>query len=210
VIVAWGRADASIMEVHRYALETMARLLNLILQWRQQVTALRRAARRDPLTGLANRTAFWEVLEAMSTGRDEPRVGVLYVDLDGFKGVNDAHGHRIGDLVLAEVAQRISAVLRPGDVVARLGGDEFAVLCPDLGDDESAVAIAQRVVVALQRPFLVADVAVAIGASVGIATAIPGDLGADELVDAADRALYQAKGEGRGRWHLGSATTGRA
>ena len=210
VIVAWSRADGSIMEVHRYALETMARLLALVLQWRQQVTSLRGAARRDPLTGLANRTRFWELLETMNAGKDEPRVGVLYVDLDGFKAVNDAHGHQVGDRVLAEVAQRISAVLRPGDVVARLGGDEFAVLCPNLGDDASATAIAQRVVVALERPFAVGDVAVEIGASVGIAMARPGDLGADELIDAADRALYRAKDEGRGRWHLGSEPSGRS
>lgn len=144
----------------------------------------------------------------MNAGKDEPRVGVLYVDLDGFKAVNDAHGHRVGDLVLTEVARRISAVLRPGDVVARLGGDEFAVLCPNLGDDAAAAAIAQRVVVALDRPFVIDGVAVVIGASVGIATARPGDLGADGLIDAADRALYQVKGAGRGRWHLGSEPSG--
>ena len=96
VIVAWGRRDGSIMEVHRYALDTMARMLALILQWRQQVTGLQRAARRDPLTGLTNRTGFWEVLEGIGAEQPEPRVGVLYVDLDGFKGVNDAHGHRVG------------------------------------------------------------------------------------------------------------------
>jgi len=205
VIVAWGRTDGSIMEVHRYAMDTMARLLALILAWRHQVTALRRAARLDPLTGLPNRTGFWEFLEAMGDPKDRTRVGVLYIDLDGFKGVNDEHGHRVGDLVLAEVARRISDVLRPSDVVARLGGDEFAVLCPDLADDEAATNIAERVVVTLQRPFLVEQASIVIGASVGIATARPGDLGADELIDAADRALYQAKGGGRGRWHLGPA-----
>jgi diguanylate cyclase (GGDEF)-like protein/PAS domain S-box-containing protein len=202
-IVAWGRAEASVMEVHRYALDTMARLLALILRWRQQVTSLRRAARLDPLTGLANRTGFWEDLEAIGSGPVGSRVGVLYIDLDGFKAVNDAHGHRVGDLVLKEVALRVNRVLRPSDVVARLGGDEFAVLCPDLVDDDVAVKIAERVVESLQRPFAVGGTDVDMGASVGIATAVAGTTRPDDLVDAADRALYLAKAAGRGRWHLG-------
>jgi diguanylate cyclase (GGDEF)-like protein/PAS domain S-box-containing protein len=202
VIVAWGRAEASIMEVHRYALDTMARLLALILRWRQQVTSLRLAARRDPLTGLPNRTEFWEVLESLDRPSAGPTVGVLYIDLDGFKDVNDAHGHRVGDQVLAEVAQRISGVLRPSETVARLGGDEFAVLCPDLADDQVAVAIAQRVVETLCQPFEIEGIVVAMGASVGIATGRPTQRRPEELVDAADRALYEAKAEGRGRWHL--------
>ena len=202
VIVAWGRVEASVMEVHRYALDTMAGTLALVLRWRQQVTGLWRAARHDPLTGLTNRTGFWEVLEGVGAGQSEPRVGVLYVDLDGFKGVNDAHGHRMGDRILAMVGSRISGGLRPGDVVARLGGDEFAVLCPHLVDDEAAVTIAERVMAALTAPFVVDELEVTIGASVGIATTPPGHLDADELLDAADRALYRAKGDGRGRWHL--------
>jgi diguanylate cyclase (GGDEF)-like protein len=206
-IIAWGRDGGSAMEVHRYAVETMARLLTLLLQWRQQVTTLRQAARRDPLTGLINRSGFLEQLEAAGVGGDPPRIGVLYIDLDGFKGVNDAHGHRIGDDVLAQVGQRITGVLRPGDVVGRLGGDEFAVLCPHLATDHDAIAIAERIVVALEQPFEAESVQVAIGASVGIATTEPGRLDAEQLIDAADRALYRAKGEGRGRWHLLASTT---
>lgn len=205
VIVAWGRVGSSVMEVHRYALDSMIGMLVLVLQWRRQVTELRRAARRDPLTGLTNRTGFREVLEAVGIEGPEPRVGVLYVDLDGFKAVNDLHGHRAGDLVLTQVGQRMAAGLRPGDVVARLGGDEFAILCPALLDDAAAVTIAERVVSALERPFRVAGLEVTIGASVGIATTAPGGLDAEALLDAADRALYRAKDAGRGRWHLESA-----
>jgi len=201
-IIAWGRKGGSEMEIHRYPLETMARLLTLILQWRQQVTTLRHAARRDPLTGLINRSGFLEQLEAVGIGHAPPRVGVLYIDLDGFKSVNDLHGHRVGDAVLAQVGQRITAVLRPGDVVGRLGGDEFAVLCPHLVVDDDAVAIAERVVAALEQPFEADGLQLMIGASVGIATAAPGELDPEQLIDAADRALYRAKGEGRGRWHL--------
>ncbi len=201
-IVAWGRDGTSGMEVHRYAIETMARLLTLILQWRQQVTTLRQAARRDPLTGLINRSGFLEQLEAAGVAGNPSRIGVLYIDLDGFKGVNDAHGHRVGDEVLAQVGHRITGVLRPGDVVGRLGGDEFAVLCPHLASDADATAIAERVVHAIEEPFEADSVQVAIGASVGIATTEPGRLDAEQLIDAADRALYRAKDLGRGRWHL--------
>ena len=128
---------------------------------------------------------------------------MLYIDLDGFKGVNDEHGHRVGDAVLAQVGQRITGVLRPGDVVGRLGGDEFAVLCPHLrrptrtpspSPSGSWPRSSCR-----SRP---TASQVAIGASVGIATTEPGELDAEQLIDAADRALYRAKGEGRGRWHL--------
>jgi len=114
---------------------------------------------------------------------------------------------RGGDDVLAQVGQRITGVLRPGDVVGRLGGDEFAVLCPHLATDHDAIAIAERIVVALEQPFEAESVQVAIGASVGIATTEPGRLDAEQLIDAADRALYRAKGEGRGRWHLLASTT---
>jgi diguanylate cyclase (GGDEF)-like protein/PAS domain S-box-containing protein len=204
-IMAWSRLGSA-MEVHRYAVETMARLLTLILQWRQQVTSLRNAARRDPLTGLINRSGFLEQLEAAGAGGDPPRIGVLYIDLDGFKGVNDVHGHRAGDSVLAHVGQRLTGVLRPGDVVGRLGGDEFAVLCPHLTTDDDAVAIAERVVDALERPFVAEGLEVQIGASVGIATTAPGELEAEQLIDIADQALYRAKAEGRGRWHLLSSS----
>ena len=90
VIVAWSREGAGTPEVHRYALQTMARSLKLILQWRQQVTSLRLAARRDPLTGLPNRTSFFEVLDGLEQSATSDLIGVLYVDLDGFKAVNDA------------------------------------------------------------------------------------------------------------------------
>jgi diguanylate cyclase (GGDEF)-like protein/PAS domain S-box-containing protein len=204
VIMAWCRTDGPDLAVHEYPVEIMANALALVLQWRQQVAGLRRAARRDPLTGLANRTGFWEVLEALRSDHRQPQVGILYVDLDGFKGVNDAHGHTFGDSVLAAAAHRISLVLRPGDTVARLGGDEFAVICQDLGGDDDAVTIAERVVHTLDEPFDVEGVQVKIGASVGIATVSADALDPDELLEAADRALYRAKHDGRGRWHLAS------
>ena len=202
VIVAWSREGAGTPEVHRYALQTMARSLKLILQWRQQVTSLRLAARRDPLTGLPNRTSFFEVLDGLEQSATGDMIGVLYVDLDGFKAVNDAHGHLIGDDVLVEAAHRIAHVLRPSDTVARLGGDEFAVLCQELSDDEDAGAIAERIVHAFGEPFIVEGREVTIGASVGIATVRASELDGEVLLDSADQALYEAKNAGRGRWQL--------
>lgn len=202
VIVAWSRDGAGTPEVHRYALQTMARSLQLILQWRQQVTSLRLAARRDPLTGLPNRTSFFEVLDGLQRSATGDLVGVLYVDLDGFKAVNDAHGHLVGDEVLVEAAQRIARVLRPSDTVARLGGDEFAVLCQELGDDEDAGVIAERIVAAFAEPFVVEGHRVTIGTSVGIATVRASELDGEVLLDSADQALYEAKNAGRGRWQL--------
>jgi diguanylate cyclase (GGDEF)-like protein/PAS domain S-box-containing protein len=202
VIVAWSREGAGTPEVHRYALQTMARSLKLILQWRQQVTSLRLAARRDPLTGLPNRTSFFEVLDGLQEAATGDMIGVLYVDLDGFKSVNDAFGHLVGDDVLVEAAQRIAQVLRPSDTVARLGGDEFAVLCEELGGDDDAGAIAERIVDSFAEPFLINEHEVHLGASVGIATVRASELDGEVLLDSADQALYEAKNAGRGRWQL--------
>ncbi len=204
VILVWGRQGGPDLDVHDYAIETMVRALAVVLRWRHQVTGLRQAARRDPLTGLSNRTGFWEVLDTLARDLASPLVAVLYVDLDGFKAVNDRYGHRTGDLILTEVAQRIAAVVRPGDTIARLGGDEFAIVCRSLEDEREATAIADRVLAAVSGPVAAADGLVEVGASVGIATVMGHDLLADELLDAADRALYAAKRAGRGGWQLTS------
>jgi len=141
---------------------------------------------------------------------DHQPIGVLYIDLDGFKAVNDDHGHSVGDAVLAEVAARVSAAVRSGDVVARLGGDEFAVLCPEFDAHPDLTGVAERIIAAITEPISVKGLDVVVGASVGIATATRSQAGAspDSLVDLADQALYQAKADGRGRWHF--APTGAA
>ncbi len=182
----------------------------MILQWRHQVTSLVDAARRDPLTGLVNRTGFWEVLDALAREHASPLVAVLYVDLDGFKAVNDRFGHRTGDLVLTEAAQRIAAVIRPGDTIARLGGDEFAIVCGDLASAAESIAIAERVLGALTPPIDVAADRIEIGASIGIATALGHELRSDELLEAADAALYDAKRAGSGSWHMAGGPSGEA
>ena len=161
---------------------------------------LRAAALHDPLTGLPNRALLVDRLEhALRAGRrsGEP-VTVLFCDLDGFKAVNDTHGHAAGDQVLAEVARRLSAAVRPGDTVARLGGDEFVLLCPGAQTAEAAAAIATRVEHALREPVRLAGGATArVGVSVGVAVsgvAVPGaDERPEDLLTRADEGMYAVK-----------------
>jgi diguanylate cyclase (GGDEF)-like protein len=161
-------------------------------------------ARHDPLTGLANRTVLTDELERVLPQRSGP-VAVLYVDLDGFKNVNDAHGHQAGDLVLSTVAQRLSGAVRATDLVVRLGGDEFVLLCPDL-PEAGAIKLAERVLGDVAQPIRYGGHALDIGASVGIAAYGPdAPLHDGEVLRTADMAMYEAKKQGRGRWVMAGA-----
>jgi len=161
--------------------------------------ALAHRASHDALTGLPNRTLFEERLDqAVSRSRRRgDRVAVIFLDLDGFKPVNDSLGHRTGDLLLAAVAERMRACIRKEDTVARIGGDEFVVLLEDITRDEEAVGAARRILGAMRRPFVLGDRVVSITASLGVASSGP-DLqaGKRDLVSDADRAMYRAKRAG--------------
>lgn len=174
------------------ALRNLANHMSLAYAVSEAHGELTARASTDPLTGLANRSAFTAALESALAAPPGSDVSVLFVDLDGFKAINDGFGHQAGDQVLVEVATRLRRAARPGDVCARLGGDEFAILLPG-ADADAAEAAAARVRTAIGAPLRRAsDVTLPLSASVGSATALTGS-DADSLMRVADDAMYAAK-----------------
>ncbi len=164
--------------------------------------ALAHQAAHDTLTGLPNRAQSMALIRgALNRGqRSGAMIGLLFVDLDGFKQVNDALGHAAGDEVLWTIGQRMQACVRTGDVVGRLGGDEYVILLGPLDEEASAVSVAERVVEAVREPLLLSTGRdVSIGASVGVAITQDARIDPDRLLNEADVAVYRAKVGGRGR-----------
>jgi len=163
--------------------------------------ALRDRALHDVLTGLPNRSLFFDRLDQALArlGRGASQITVLYVDLDGFKELNDTFGHAVGDDVLRGVADRLRRAIRPGDTVARLGGDEFVLLLTDFQDTTASLLVALRVQQELADPIPCHDTVCVIGASVGVASTADPSTPPNELVRRADSALYTAKRLGKGR-----------
>jgi len=161
-------------------------------------------AMHDPLTGLANRALFLERLStAMARAGDDPTsVGVMFVDLDNFKYVNDSLGHEAGDRLLALLARRFEALLRDSDLVGRFGGDEFLILCEHLGDANDALDVARRIVSSVTLPFMLDDDEVFLAASAGLAVPTGPDDPPESLLRDASIALYRAKELGKSRVEL--------
>ena len=166
---------------------------------RREASHLKDLVLHDPLTGLLNRAGFEAFLnEQIRSGRGA-RLGLLYIDLDRFKPINDTHGHAAGDIVLRTVATRLKAIVRPSDAVARLGGDEFAIVLVGVRERRNAEIVAEKAIAAVAGPILIVDqVVVKVSASVGVAFSADGGKW-QELVARADARLYQAKQAGRGR-----------
>jgi diguanylate cyclase (GGDEF)-like protein/PAS domain S-box-containing protein len=217
-ITLWSAHESAPVRLAEYSARIAEQLVQLILQWRHQQRLLEHAAQRDGLTGLANREAFFRQLdrsESATPTTADPADGdgashpdgaagpvdaadaILYVDLDGFKPINDQHGHGAGDDVLVELAERLRTSVRPGDLAARLGGDEFAVLVRSCTSDE-AQAVAHRVRERVAEPITVDGHTIRLSASIGVARGSAGDT----LLEAADRAQIAAKqgGGNRVRW----------
>ena len=187
----WG--DAIVINVHD------------VTKQRELEEQLRHDALHDPLTGLWNRPAFTQYAEkaCMRAARERFTLALLFVDLDGFKQVNDTLGHGLGDEVLVQVAKRLRNCLRGTEVLARLGGDEFTVLVERVSGSRDAIDIADRIHVELTRPFHGPEgPPLHLGASVGIALSENGRLTAVELLRDADHAMYSAKRSGRSGWKL--------
>ena len=164
-------------------------------------------ANHDSLTGLLNRAAFQGRLEQslLQARRSAGAVALLFIDLDGFKSVNDAEGHRAGDEVLRIVAQRIASTVRVGDTLARLGGDEFLVMLDQEVTRDVTDTIGHRIIEALHLPMAVDGRDLSIGASSGVAMYPPMEGDIDALMNRADQAMYAAKRAGKGRLHYAQA-----
>jgi diguanylate cyclase (GGDEF)-like protein len=185
------------------------RLKTLSQQYRQRAKRMQKAAFEDALTGLANRAFFRKHMDrAMERARgvDNPEgFAILYCDLDGFKGVNDAHGHHAGDLLLKAVARTLQSCVRGSDVVARLGGDEFGILLKGIRDAEIAKRIGTNIVRQVKAIDRVDGRAVNISCSVGItlvAAPIDEHEGTERILSRADEAMYQAKRAGKNQFYL--------
>ncbi len=187
----------------------------LILQ-AQDVSARRRAeaglehlAYHDALTGLPNRRRFIECLDGAvaryQTDRSHPWA-VMFLDFDRFKLVNDSLGHNAGDELLQQMARRVQEKLRPSDVLARLGGDEFAILADQIGHERDAIVLAERLMEALRRPFVVGDVELIASASIGITFSALGYDSAGAVLRDADIAMYKAKHAGKARYAVFDAS----
>jgi diguanylate cyclase (GGDEF)-like protein len=196
-----GRVDAA----------SLSRAMHYEVERQRAERRLVRLALRDPLTGLPNRVLLADRLEqalarAARAPADEPgreglggQLVLMFVDLDGFKSVNDRLGHHCGDQVLIQVGRRLRAELRGSDTVARLGGDEFTVVCEGVADDVAAMALAERLGSSVAQPYLLDDGPAEVTAAIGVAVAQPGQEDAGRLLRRADAAMYAAKRDGRGR-----------
>jgi diguanylate cyclase (GGDEF)-like protein len=180
---------------------SIEQLVTSVRQREELRSALAHQAAHDPLTDLPNRSQALELLAAgLHRGaRAGEMTGLLFVDLDGFKAVNDAYGHARGDEVLRRTARRMRTAVRPGDVVCRLGGDEFVVLVESVASERDLVELAERLIAVVGEPIALEDDRVTIGASIGVAVARDGGTDPDVLIAEADTAAYRAKQRGRGR-----------
>jgi diguanylate cyclase (GGDEF)-like protein len=176
---------------------------------RERESELHHMAFHDMLTGLANRALFYDRTEhaIAAADRGHDPLAVLFVDLDGFKLINDRQGHAVGDLVLIEIANRLRACARESDTIGRLGGDEYAILAVRMADPHDAELIADRIIGALAAPIGIGRTSVSVSASVGVALRRPHHRRADDLLLDADHAMYVAKSAGKGRYALAGPTS---
>ena len=183
------------------SLQTVAHLYRSSVEHHTARHDMAKLARTDALTGLSNRLLLREQfqLHTATALRARNQVALHFLDLDGFKAINDRYGHPAGDALLEQVARRLEGMVRSEDVVSRLGGDEFIVLQVGLRDDTEAELLARRIIREISKPYLVDDISMSVSVSVGIATAPKLGVELERLLACADAALYRAKAGGKAR-----------
>ncbi len=201
VLVAYYDAPRYVTETDRAVLESAARLAAIALQRHGADERLSHMAHHDKLTGLPNRALLQEKLdEGIRHARQHgSSMAVMFLDLDNFKIVNDSFGHAAGDLMLVGFAERLRALVRPGDIIGRFGGDEFVMLLEHVQSAEDAIPVAERLLEDLRRPFHINGNNVFLTVSVGVAVSQRGRDSGAMLLRNADSAMYRAKGRGRSR-----------
>ncbi len=199
--IGTSRGDAPFTETDREFVRLIGAFIGSSLERKRQREKLDTLAFSDALTGLANRAMLFDRLEmSLRASRRHPmRMALHYLDLDGFKGVNDRSGHAAGDSVLQIVASRLRSIVRESDTVARIGGDEFVVVQMELERESDARRLADRITDVLREPFEVENETFSLGASVGVAVFPDDGESVRDLLAAADRALYRAKAFGKGK-----------
>ena len=171
----------------------------MVKQMRGRHAKLNHMAHHDALTGLPNRVLFRDrLIHALQLAERQNRLlSVMFMDLDGFKIINDSLGHAVGDQLLVAVAERLHATVRESDTVARLGGDEFAILLEFVGDQSEVSKMAEKILLAFKPPFILEDQELYISASIGVALSPTDGADSDHLIQAADAAMYEAKRAGK-------------
>ena len=181
---------------------SLTKAVNTLVQGPSAKDEVHQQAHTDPLTGLANRRALVGALDdVMKKGyRGKKEVSLMFLDLDGFKPINDTYGHEVGDEVLKTVAKRLGACVRDDDVICRLGGDEFVLMFPGLVDRENIQKRADMVLEQINEPYWVGDSRVTMGVSIGIAIAPQDGTDGESILNASDEAMYVAKKQGKNQY----------
>ncbi|MGV8843532.1 MAG: diguanylate cyclase domain-containing protein [Pseudomonas sp.] len=211
--IRWLRETGNVVKDANGQPIKMMGVVRDISEEKASVSQLKKIARHDPLTGLPNRLLLEEFLAnaLIRASSSATRVALVFIDLNGFKQINDTHGHAVGDQVLVSTAQRLLQTLRESDMVARIGGDEFVVVIEGLKRskslDDEAQLISEKILQRLSQPLNLGNATHQVGASLGIAMFPEHGPNIDSLIHIADQAMYAAKRNGNNQYRLGMTNT---